>query len=1165
MKIHETLDRDPRTAHLANDGQARIADADAADARAADELRAELETFVCEGQFADALQRILDRYLAHLGRARQQSAWVSGFFGSGKSHLLKMLTHLWVNTRFPDGAAARALVRGGLPDEIAALLRELDTQARRTGRPPAAAAGTLLGGSVDHVRAAVLAIVLRARGWPEQYPQARFCFWLRGRGLLGRIRAAVEAAGRPWLRELNDLYVSPVIAEALIDADPAFAPDAAAARQVLVQQFPQLATDVTTEQFVETTRAALAGDDGNGGNGELPLTVLVLDEVQQYVNEAQDRSAAITELAEAVQTQLDSRVMLVGAGQSALSAGTPALTWLRDRFRIAVELTDADVEAVTRKVLLRKKPSAVPAVEATFEAHAGEVARHLQGTRLGARAGDRGDRTPDYPLLCTRRRFWEACFQAVDALGSHSQLRSQLRIVHDALRRVAGRDLGAVIPASELFDALAADLVNTGVLLGELDTRIRKLDDGTPDGRLRRDLCGLVFLIGKLPREAGVDAGVRATAAALADLLVDDLAADSGAFRRRAAETLDALARDGVLMRVGDEFRLQTTEGAEWDRAFRERQTALRQHEVEIATRRDQLFGEKVQAVLSSIRLRHGETKLPRALALRAGESPAPAGDAVTVRLRDGWSGSLGGVQADARRGGGDDPTLYVHLPKRSADALRDRLVEAEAARRVLDHYGAPASPEGRDARESMESRRRSAEQARDAIADDLLRAATVLQGGGGELFGADLKEKLTAGVEASLTRLFPRFADGDHRGWEAALRRARDGSDQPLTVVGWDGAAGDHPVAREALAAIGAGARGAAVHKALKAAPYGWPQDAIDAVLMALHRGGQIRAARNGRPIAAGALDQAGIKGAEFRPERVPLATGQRIVLRGLFGRLGIDARSGEEEARAPTFLAALADLGRRAGGAPPLPPAPDLTFLEEATRLAGNEQLAAIHAQADDLAQRTDAWRASAERAAARAPAWELATALRRHADGLPAAAEAGPELDAVREQRALLADADPVAPLAARLAAALREALAGAHEALADAVERAAAALAGDATWSRLDAAAQAEIRRRVGLDAPSPLSVATDADLLRTLDARPLAAWRSELDAAGARTARALEEAAARLREQDGPAGAATTTVEVRRGTLADEAAVRGWLEEQEGKLLKAVRKGPVIVR
>ena len=1159
MKIHETLDRDPRTARLANDGQARITGD--AGARATDELRAELETFVCEGQFGDALQRILDSYLANLEHARQQSAWVSGFFGSGKSHLLKMLTHLWVNTRFPDGATARTLVRGGLPDEIEALLRELDTKAQRSGRPAAAAAGTLLGGSVDHVRAAVLAIVLRDGGWPEQYPQARFCFWLRERGLLDRVRAAVEAADRPWLRELHDLYVSPVIAAALIDADPDFAPDAAAARQVLVQQFPQLATDLTTEQFVETTRAALAAD---GGSGELPLTVLVLDEVQQYVNEAQDRSAAITEVAEAVQTQFDSRVMLVGAGQSALSAGTPALMWLRDRFRISVELTDADVEAVTRKVLLHKKPSAVPAVEAMFEAHAGEVARHLQGARLGARAGDRGDRTPDYPLLCVRRRFWEACFQAVDALGSHSQLRSQLRIVHDALGRVADRDLGAVIPASDLFDAVAADLVNTGVLLGELDTRIRKLDDGTPDGRLRRDLCGLVFLIGKLPREASVDTGVRATAAVLADLLVDDLAADSGAFRRRAADALDALARDGVLMRVADEFRLQTTEGAAWDGAFRERQTALRQHEVEITARRDQLFGEKVQAILSDIRLRHGETKLARALALRTGESLAAAGDAVTVWLRDGWSGSLGGVQADARRGGGEDPTLHVYLPKRGADALRNRIVEAEAARRVLDHYGAPASPEGRDARESMESRRRSAEQARDEIAEDLLRSATVLQGGGSELFGADLKEKLTAGAEASLARLYPRFTDGDHRGWEAALRRARDGSDQPLTVVGWDGATGDHPVAREVLSTVGAGARGAAVHKALKAAPYGWPQDAIDAVLVALHRGGQLRAARNGQPIAAGALDQAGIKGAEFRPERVQLAASQRIALRGLFGRLGINTRSGEEEARAPAFLAALDALGRRAGGAPPLPPAPDLALVDELTRLAGNEQLAAIHAQAADLTRRIEEWTALADRADARRPTWELATALRRHADGLPAAAEAGPELDAIREQRSLLADADQTGPLAARLAAALREALAGAQGALAEQINRANATLAGDATWSRLDPAGQAEIRRRNGLDPPEPPAVATDDDLLRALDARPLAAWRSELDAVDTRVARALAEAAARLQADD-DTGAPTTTVEVRRGTLADETAVRTWLREQEKKLLAAVRKGPVIVR
>ena len=90
MKIHDLLDRDPRGARLANNGQARI---DGDDDRGTRVLREELATFVCDGKFGDALRRILDRYLSNLGSARQDAAWVSGFFGSGKSHLLKMAAH----------------------------------------------------------------------------------------------------------------------------------------------------------------------------------------------------------------------------------------------------------------------------------------------------------------------------------------------------------------------------------------------------------------------------------------------------------------------------------------------------------------------------------------------------------------------------------------------------------------------------------------------------------------------------------------------------------------------------------------------------------------------------------------------------------------------------------------------------------------------------------------------------------------------------------------------------------------------------------------------------------------------------------------------------------------------------------------------------------------
>jgi hypothetical protein len=100
---------------LVNQGQARIADK--ADEKVLNELRGELSTFVCEGQYAEGIIKILKSFLANLSATSQKAAWVSGFFGSGKSHLLKMACHLWQDTPFPDGATARSLVPS-IPDEL---------------------------------------------------------------------------------------------------------------------------------------------------------------------------------------------------------------------------------------------------------------------------------------------------------------------------------------------------------------------------------------------------------------------------------------------------------------------------------------------------------------------------------------------------------------------------------------------------------------------------------------------------------------------------------------------------------------------------------------------------------------------------------------------------------------------------------------------------------------------------------------------------------------------------------------------------------------------------------------------------------------------------------------------------------------------------------------
>ena len=163
MKIGEILQRDPATYGLVNQGQARITDRKGE--KELQELRGELSTFVCEGQFADGIQKILRSFLDNLNRTSQKGAWVSGFYGSGKSHILKMACHLWQNTTFPDGATARTLVPH-IPDEIQALLRELDIAGRRAGGL-LGAAGAMPSGSNDNVRLTILSIILRAVGLPS--------------------------------------------------------------------------------------------------------------------------------------------------------------------------------------------------------------------------------------------------------------------------------------------------------------------------------------------------------------------------------------------------------------------------------------------------------------------------------------------------------------------------------------------------------------------------------------------------------------------------------------------------------------------------------------------------------------------------------------------------------------------------------------------------------------------------------------------------------------------------------------------------------------------------------------------------------------------------------------------------------------------------------------
>jgi hypothetical protein len=1156
MLIQETLFRDPSKEGLINNGQARIAN-ELSDENVKRELRGELATFVCEGQYAEGIISILTSFLAGRSLTNQKAAWISGFFGSGKSHLLKMLSHLWVDTGFSDGVSARSLVPE-LPEEVRNLLRELDTTGKRSGGL-LAAAGTMPGGNTENVRLTVLGILLRACNLPMQYHQAQFLLWLEERGIYDSVAGSVRAAGKELEREINNLYVSPLLAKAILSEDPNFATSEASAKEILKAQFPKRTSDITTDEFLEMARQVLSRA---GKGGQLPCAVLILDEVQQYIGDSETRSVVFTELAEAISKELDSQVILVAAGQNALS-GIPKLQKLLDRFTIRIQLSDADVETVTRKVLLRKKPSALAPIEDVLRAHAGEVSRQLQGTKIAERPDDRSIIVSDYPLLPVRRRFWEHCFRMVDTAGTQSQLRSQLRIVHDCVAEIAHKPLGCLIPADELYEALAPEMVTTNALPREINERIIGLGkDGTKEGRLRQRICGLVFLIGQRPADAVGDIGVRATKEHIADLLVEDLRADNGKLRADVAIQLEQLADSGVLMRVGEEFRIQTEEGRNWEHEFRQREAKLRNDAAFFDEKRDQLLAAEVQKSIDRVKVLQGAAKEHRELKVfRSNDVPQSDGEFIPVWIRDGFNASEKDVLAAARTAGVNSPTIFIFIPRTQRDDLASAVATEYASEQTLSSRGVPAASEGQVARQSMESRYLSAKSKREQLIADIVSGTRVFQGGGNELLQLVLEEKIRVASDASAARLFPQFKDADYPGaaWGSVIKRAKDGADQPLSSVNYTGPIEQHPVCRQVLTVIGSGKAGTQIRKELGANPYGWPQDAIDAALIALHRSQHITGTLNGVALPLGQLDQNKIAKTEFRVETITLSVQERNAIRALFQDVGIKAKGDELDAKVPEFFTAAIALAEEAGGDQPEPKRPDVADIQDIQRLAGNERLAALSAKAPYVKERIATWKSTRDLIAKRLPEWQTLKRLAIHAEQLrPASASLLDQRDAIANQRLLLANPNPVNALRAKLSDFLRQALNEAQSVFAAAYENACKTLDANSDWQQLSEADRQRVLSDVSLQPPPKPDVSSDMALLGSLDSKSITVRKTETEAIPSRLTAALQQAAKILEPK-------VQFVHIERRVLRTTEEVETWVGEQKQQLIAALKDGPVQIQ
>ena len=265
--------------------------------------------------------------------------------------------------------------------------------------------------------------------------------------------------------------------------------------------------DVQDDMVIDTICQVLQGvarQSAYGDKATMPLTLLVIDELQQYLGDDVQLLLEMQDIIERLTRQFEGRLLVVAAGQSALTANE-MLARFQDRFTVQVQLQSRDVETVDAKVVLRKDPVRFLQLSQAIDSVSGEIARHLGGSKLAAHPAHQ-------PRPCAHRTIpccppggglWRVHGALFDR-GAAGQLRSQLLPTVEAVGQVARRLLGTVVPGDVIFRSKKEDMLNQGVVLfHQLGDRIAAVRDGSPDGDMRARATEMVFLISQLDETQG--------------------------------------------------------------------------------------------------------------------------------------------------------------------------------------------------------------------------------------------------------------------------------------------------------------------------------------------------------------------------------------------------------------------------------------------------------------------------------------------------------------------------------------------------------------------------------------------------------------------------------------------------------------------------------------
>ena len=489
--------------------------------------------------------------------------WISGFFGSGKSHFLKILSYLLENRQVGDRYAldyfiedkkiidpmvmADMKLAADTPTDV--ILFNIDSKSESTGKQ-----------NKDAIVNVFLKVFNQMQGYCGSIPQvAELERRLSEENRYDEFKAAFEEEyGEPWEESRQDFdFIQDSVVDALVSMD--FMSEAAARNWCEKAIEPYT---ISIEDFAKRVKAYI---DRRGNNHHV---VFLVDEIGQYIGDDSKLMLNLQTVTEELGKECMGKAWVIVTSQQDIDSITKVkgndFSKIQGRFDTRLSLSSANVDAVIKKRILEKTEPAAQALRLLYEQKATVIKNLIvfNDTAEKKLYADQKDFAEVYPFVPYQFNLLSSVLTSIRTHGASGKHlsggeRSMLALFKESAVKVMDEEMGVIVPFHRFYDALEnfLDHSHSGVIIRAYDNNCINPDKKDKDVFAINVLKTLFMIKYVLEIEANIEN--------ITSLMIENIDNDRIDLKGRVEEALKVLMRQMLGQKNGSVYVFLTDEEQE--------------------------------------------------------------------------------------------------------------------------------------------------------------------------------------------------------------------------------------------------------------------------------------------------------------------------------------------------------------------------------------------------------------------------------------------------------------------------------------------------------------------------------------------------------------------------------------------------------------------------